>query len=144
MSPISWPQWFPAFERSQKRTTECHGLIMYFSMSAHILRLLEFLHPHYGPALCLSCPLSTLLFYFSSFLSTHFSFPVSPFFFCPFCLVCGSLTPPLPFIPMFSFFFFFLPLALFSTTLINFSSVSLLYMDRWQSSWCTTSMCQRR
>lgn len=130
MSPISWPQWFPAFERSQKRTTECHGLIMYFRMSSHILRLLEFLHPHYGPTLCLSCPLSALLFYFSlalffsqcSFIS-FFSFPLSQFF-CPFFLVCDSLTPPLPFIPMFSFFFLLLstlPLWLISPLFHSFT-----------------------
>ncbi len=146
MSPISWPQWFLAFERSQKRITECHNLIMYFRVSLRVLCFLEILHPHYGLALCLlpvslfcfPLPflmrflfLSTLISISSLFLLPNFSFP--HFSFVHFCLVFHPFCVPL-----------FISLPLFTTTPIHFSSASLFYMDRWQSSWPTTSMCQRR
>lgn len=99
MSPISWLQWFPAFERSQKGIAECHNLIMYFWVSLHVLRLLEIFHSHYDLALCLS-PVSLFCFTLSFlFLSLSFQFLplflICPFVHCPFCHVFNSFTPSL-------------------------------------------------
>lgn len=80
MFPISWLQWFTAFKRSQKRIIECHNLIMYFRVSPHVLCLLEILHPHYSPALCLPFLLHSFIsLLFSLSLNTHFPFFVSNF-----------------------------------------------------------------
>lgn len=76
MSSISWLQWFPAFERSQKGITECHNLIMHFRVSLRVLSLLEILHPHYDLSLCLSLSFSAISFSQHSFFL--FSFPTPP------------------------------------------------------------------
>lgn len=106
MSPISWLQWFPAFERSQKGIAECHNLIMYFWVSLHVLRLLEIFHSHYDLALCLS-PVSLFCFTLSFlFLSLSFQFlPLFSFAHLSTALSVMSLirSPP-PFYPSVPFY----------------------------------------
>lgn len=107
MSPISWPQWFPAFERSQKKITECHNLIMYFRVSLDVLLLFgNSASPFWSLSLSFPIiPRHAFIFLLLS-LSTHFHF-FSSFFFlfqishsdlipCPFCLA----RPPPFFVPL--------------------------------------------
>lgn len=139
MSPISWPQWFPAFERSQKRITECHNLIMYFRVSLHVLRLLEILHPHYDLALCLlpvslfcfTLPflmcfrfLSTLISISSLFLVSNFSIP--RFSFAPFCLVFHPFCAPFLYLRLSSPPLWFIPPLLHSFTWTGGGAAGLL------------------
>lgn len=148
MSPISWPQWFPAFERSQKKITECHNLIMYFRVSLDVLLLFgNSASPFWSLSLSFPIiPRHAFIFLLLS-LSAHFHF-FSSFFF----LISNFSfrSHPLSFLscPAPSFFctlvFSFILLPLFTSALIHSSSASLFYMGRWQSSWPTMAMCQRQ
>lgn len=152
MSPISWPQWFPAFERSQKRITECHNLIMYFRMSCYVCGFGNFASPLWSCSLSFPClpfrlhssislvPFLSLNSHFHFFPFSHVQCLISPHFLRPFCLVFNIFHSP----PFLSMCFSFIADPFLTITLIHFSSASLFYMGRWQSSWPTTSMCQRR
>lgn len=106
MSSISWLQWFPAFESSQKGIIECHNLIMHFRVSLNVLSLLEILHSHYDLSLRLPSFSFFQLNFFCAALSQQsflllFSFPISWFsFYPPPTLSVLSLIQPLPFIPV--------------------------------------------
>lgn len=127
------------FEReSQKRITECHNLIMYLRMSCYVCAVWK------------SCiPIMVLLFVFFS-RTLFFRFTLAPLvIFFPITLISSLLTPALPVLslilsPPCPFFLSRCSSHLLTITLIHRSSASLFYIDRWQSSWATMSMCQRR
>lgn len=88
MSPISWPQWFPASTWSKGRITGCHHLITYFRVSLHALYLLrDFACPLW------SCPhpLSPPFFFTPPLLP--FSFSQQSFSFLSALAVFNSFTP---------------------------------------------------
>lgn len=99
MSPNSWPQWFPAFERSQKKITECHSLIMYFRVSLDVLLLFgNSASPFWSFSLSFPIiPRHAFIFLLLS-LSAHFHF-FSSFFFSYFKFLIQLSSPVLSVLP---------------------------------------------
>lgn len=144
MSPISWLRRVCSLLRDHKKKgiTEWHNLIMCLGVSPRVLRHFGNLCiPHYDRALCLfspRLPFSTSLFRFSpASLSFGLSFPASrvPF---PVLSLIPSAPSLYPFLPSHTS----ASLRRRSDSLLLCSR--LLYLDRWRTSWPTTSVCQRR